>query len=254
MNKRKRFVLVSLLLALGLAGTQLVQVSQRYEAIAVLTLVAIALSVWALFSDLQAIGWLTVLTLPAMYPASVALFYFLLPANLVARGVLLVLFAFGMYALLLTENIYSVASIRTIQLVRAAHAVGFLLTILTSIFLTGTIYSLRLPFWVNGIGVVLILFPLLLQGCWSVILSAELNFPVIRRSLVLAIVGGGIAVVSSFLPMNPIVAALLVSGYLYVVLGLSQQEFQERLFKKTVQEYLAVGIIVLLAALAVTFC
>lgn len=253
MNKRKRFVLASLLLTLGLAGTQLVQINQRYEAIAVLTLISVALSAWALFSDLKGIGWLTVLTLPAMYPASVALFYFLLPANPLARGLLLILFGLGMYALLLTENIYSVAAIRTIQLVRAAHAVGFLLTILTSIFFIGTIFSLRLPFWANGLGGALVLFPLLLQGCWSVILSAQLNFPVIRRSLILAIIGGGIAVVSSFLPMNPIVAALLTSGYLYVVMGLSQQELQERLFKKTIQEYVAIGIIVLLAAIIVTY-
>ena len=72
-----------------------------------------------------------------------------------------------MYALLLTENIYAVAANRTIQLVRAAHAVGFLLTVITAIFLIGTVFGLRLPFLANGIMVAVILWPLFLKGLWS---------------------------------------------------------------------------------------
>lgn len=191
--------------------------------------------------------------LPALYPASVGLFYFLLPVNVLFRAILLSLFGLGMYALLLTENIYAVAANRTIQLVRAAHAVGFLLTVITAVFLIGTVFGLRLSFWTNGIMVALILWPLFVKGLWSATIQKSNPFKIWLYSAVLSIVGGEIAMFTGFLPMTPLVAAILVSGYLYVTLGLMQQNLQERLFSKTIREYVWVGIIAFLAALLVTY-
>lgn len=253
MSKRKRFVLVAFLLTLGLLGIQTVGIDRRYEAIIFFSGVSTILSAWALLSDLKGIEWLTVLTLPALYPASVALFYFLLPESVISRILLLGLFGLGMYALLLTENIYSVAAIRTIALLRAAHAVGFLITILTAIFLTGTLLSLRQDFWLNGLNVGLTTFILLVQGLWSATLPPRLPRTVVSVSAALAVTSGVLAAVIGFLPIIPLVSAFLLSGYLYVVLGLMQHELQGRLFAKTVQEYLTVGAMVLAAAMFVTF-
>jgi hypothetical protein len=84
---------------------------------------------------IDGIEWLTVLTLPPLYTAGVGLFYFLLPVRWLTRLPVAMAYGLGMYVLLLTENIFSVASIRTIQLLRAAQAVGFLLTLVTGFFL-----------------------------------------------------------------------------------------------------------------------
>lgn len=253
MTKRKKFVLVSSLLTLGLVGLQFIPLDRRYEAIIFFSGVSILLSVWSLYSDLKGISWLTSMILPALYPASVGLFYFLLPVNVFSRMVLLSLFGVGMYALLLTENIYAVAANRTIQLVRAAHAVGFLLTVITAIFLIGTVFGLRLPFLANGIMVAVILWPLFLKGLWSATFQKSIPPTILMYSTVLSLIGGEIAIFTGFLPMIPLVAAILVSGYLYVTLGLLQQHLQERLFTKTIQEYIWVGVIVFLAALLVTY-
>lgn len=253
MTKRKKFVLVSFLLTLGLIGLQFIPLDRRYEAIIFFSCVSVLLSVWALISDLRGINWLTSMILPALYPASVGLFYFLLPVNVLFRAILLSLFGLGMYALLLTENIYAVAANRTIQLVRAAHAVSFLLTVITAIFLIGTVFGLRLSFWENGIMVGLILWPLFIKGLWSAAIQKSISSKVWLYSGILTIVGGEITMFIGFLPMTPLVAAILVSGYLYVTLGLMQQELQERLFSKTIQEYVWVGIIAFLAALLVTY-
>src|SRR3989344_2086365 len=125
MTKRRKFLLVSLLLLVGLLVTQMMQVDYRYHGVVVLGFIAFGLSAWALFDDIKGIEWLTILMLPTLYPVSVGLFYFLLPEKFLSRVFILGLFSVGMYALLLTENIFSVAAIRTIQLLRAAHAVGF---------------------------------------------------------------------------------------------------------------------------------
>lgn len=253
MAKRKKFILVSVILTIGLLGIQLVGIEQRYEAIVFFSGVSVLLSAWALLSDLKGIQWLTLLTLPALYPASVSLFYFLLPASIISRVLLLGLFGVGMYALLLTDNIYAVAAIRTIQLLRAAHAVGFLISMATAIFLIGTLFSFKLPFWQNGALTAVVLFPLLVQGIWSATLQNGIRRQVWVASLVLGLSVGELAMAVSFIPMTPLVSAIVVSGYFYVVLGLMQQQLQERLFARTVQEYLIVGIMVLAAGLLVTF-
>lgn len=253
MSKRKRFVLVSLFLTLGLWTTQLIPFEQRYEAIIFFFGISILFSAWALFSDIAGIQWLTVLTLPTLYPLSVALFYFLLPRNPFLQAVLLVSFGVGMYCLFLTENIYSVAAIRTIPLLRVAHAGGFLFTVITSIFLLGTMFGFRLPFWANGILAALCLFPLFLAGLWSSTLKRRIEKSVWKQSLIFSFIAGELAMAVSLLPMVPLVSAIVVSGYLYAVLGLLQQQAQERLFSKTIQEYIFVGFMVILAALFVTY-
>jgi hypothetical protein len=253
MNKRKRFVIVSLLLSLGLLGTQLVRVEHRYQAIVVLGGISYALSAWALSDDLKGVEWFTVLVLPLLYPISVGLFYFLLPERLLSRLVILGVFGVGMYALLLTENIFSVAAIRTIQLLRAAHAVGFLLTLVTAFFLFDTIWSFRLPFYANGALVALCSLPLFLQGLWSYRLSErKIEKRTLKYSLALALGLGQIGMALSFWPVTVPVGSLFLVTMAYVGLGISQYHFAERLFRKTLYEYLGVGVIVIVATFLVT--
>lgn len=253
MSKRKRFVLVSLLLTLGLWSTQLISFEQRYSAITLFFVLSVFFSIWALRSDIVGVQWVTVLVLPTLYPLSVALFYFLLPQEPLLQVILLISFGIGMYGLLLTENIYSVAAARTIPLLRVAHAGGFLFTVITSIFLLGTMFGFKLPFWLNGIVTMLCLFPLLLAGLWSATLKRRMGKVIWSQSLSFSFIGGELAMAVSILPIAPLVSAIVVSGYLYVVLGLLQQQAQERLFSKTVQEYILVGLMVILATLFVTY-
>lgn len=253
MTKRRKFLLVSFLLTLGLVGTQLVQVEYRYHTLAVLAFVAYGLSAWALFDDLKGVEWLAVLSLPTIYPVSVGLFYFLLPSGLVSRVFVLLLFGVGMYALLLTENIFSVAAIRTIQLLRAAHAVGFLLTLVTAFFLYDTMWSFRWPFWMNGLWVMVFSFLLLLAGLWS----AELVEGTLSKRTwlfgILASMGlAEIAIGLSFWPVSIAVGSLFLVSMMYVALGISQQYFMGRLFQKTLQEYIGVGVVVLITLTLLT--
>lgn len=253
MSKRKKFVLVSLLLSLGLLATQSVGVEYRYEAIVLLGAVSFGLSAWALLDDLKGIEWFTVLALPVMYPVSVGLFYFLLPERMLTRLFILVVFGVGMYALLLTENIFSVAAIRTIQLLRAAHAVGFLLTLVAAFFLFDTIWSFRLPFFLNGFFVFVTSLPLLVQGLWSYVLSEErVGGRVMLYSFILALGLSQVAIALSFWPVTVPVGSLFLVTMVYVGLGIVQYHFSGRLFRKTLYEYLGVGLVVLVTTMFVT--
>jgi len=254
MSKRQKFVLASLLLSLGLLSTQLVTVEfpWRYLAIIGLFIASFFVSAWALFEDLKGIEWLVIVPFPGLYAVSVALFYFLLPEAWLSRVVILFLFGLGMYALYLTGNIYSVAAIRTIQLLRAAHAVGFMMALVTSLFFYNTIYSFKLPFFYNAVMVFGVSFLVVLNGLWSVKLEPFLSKQVIMYSAVVAFVLSEMALAVSFWPVTVWIASIFLVTGMYVLLGILQHHLQERLFKNTLKEYAGVGVFVLLVMMILT--
>jgi hypothetical protein len=251
-TKRQKFLLSSAILSVLLLAIQYVPIEYRYVAIFGFFLVTYLVSAWALFEDLKGIEWLTILLGPSLYAVAIGLFYFLLPSHWFTRIVIMIFFGVGMYALYLTENIFSVAAARTIQLLRAAHAVGFLLSILTVSLLYNTIFSLQWPFWANGGMVLLVSFPVVLNGLWSMRLEPRLSASVLSMSAALALMTGMVAVGLSFMPVTVWVAALFLATVIYVTMGLLQHELSERLYKRTVTEYVVVGLLVLIATLVVT--
>lgn len=246
MRKRQKFVLTSILLSVGFVLMQSFDVAWRFQAIAGLAIASIVLSIWSLREGLSGIEWLMVLILPPFYTAGVGLFYFLLPSAWYARLPVAIVFGIGMYALLLTQNIFTVAAIRTIQLLRAAHAVGFLLTLVTAFFVYDAVWSLRLPFWANGLLVAGLTFPLALQGLWSVKLNDKVTKGLTVFTLTITWILFQVAVVLSFWPVTVTSGSLFLTACLYVVLGLCQHYLDERLYPSTVKEYVAVGFVVLL--------
>lgn len=244
LTKRIKFVITAVLLSAGLFIIQLANVSWRYQAICFLTILTFLLSAWSLKEGLTGIKWLTVLILPTLFTAGVGLFYFLLPSAWLARLPVAGLYGLGLYALLLTENIFSVAAIRNIQLFRAANAVGFLLTLLTAFFLYDTILSFRLSFWLNFLLVFLLSLPLFIQGLWSVNLEEKISQQILFYSLALSLIVAEGALALSFWPVTVSAGSLALITIMYVVLGLTQYYLSQRLFKKTINEYLTVGIIV----------
>lgn len=254
MSKRQKFVFASLLLSLGLLSTQLVTIESywRYVAIFGLFIVSYFVSAWALFDDLKGVEWLIIVPFPGIYATSVALFYFLLPEALLSRIVIFFLFGLGMYALYLTSNIYSVAAIRTIQLLRAAHAVGFLMALVTSLLFYNSIFSFRWPFFINSVLVFLVSFPIVLNGLWSVKLEPFISRQIIIYALTVSFVLAEIAVALSFLPVTVWLASLSLVTGLYVFLGILQHHLQERLFNSTFREYVLMGITVLMIMMILT--
>jgi hypothetical protein len=87
-------------------------------------------------------------------------------------------------------------------------------------------------------------WPLLLQGLWSVNLDEKITPAVWQNSLGLAFVLSGLGLTISLWPVSITMASLFLVSSLYVLLGLTQQNLSGRLFKKTVQEYLWVGLTV----------
>lgn len=253
LTKRRKFLLVSILLSFGLLMVQRLPVESRYSAMGFFAFAAYLLTAWSLLKDLRGINWLVNLILPTLYPVSVALFYFLLPQAVTTRAIVVFLFGISMYALLLTVNIFAVASTRTIQLLRAARAVGFLLSILTSAFLFHVIFSLRLSGWLVGLLVFASSLPILWQGVWSYVVSSTVKKE-FYYALVGAVVMAQMAIALSFWLIEVPLASVVLAMGMYVILGLFQHDTEGRLFSRTIQEYLGfAGIVFIVVTWAVVF-
>lgn len=245
-GKRKRFIITSVLLSLGFVAFQLLPDNYRFLSIGILGLMTAFLFTWSLWEGLGTDMTLVSLVLPTFFTLGVGLFWFLLPANILTRIPIVILYALGIYALCLTSNIYTVAAIRTIALLRAARGVGFVLTLATLFLVFDTILSLRWPIYLNSLTISLVSLPLFLQGFWVVDLEKDFNFSIFKTSLISSLVVGEIAVALFFWPLSVVVGSLFLTVSSYLLLGLGQAQIEGRLFQRTVREYLAVGFAVFL--------
>lgn len=246
MRRREKFVIAAVLLSIGLLGVQYIPLEMRYLAVSVFVILTYLVSAWALADDLQRHELITIVPLPALYSASVGLFYFLLPANWVSRILLLIVFGVGMYALYLTSNIYSVAKSRSIQLLHAAHTIALYFTVIMSLFFLNTLFSLKLPFWANGALVFLSHFALSLLSLWSIKLEERISREVVAMSMMLSAVLAELAIAFSFMPLNVWHISLFLMSVLYIGLGIGHNFLRGRLFGNTLTEYSMVGGFVLL--------
>jgi hypothetical protein len=248
--KRQVFVLSTILLTIILLLTQVVSQDFRYAFVLFLSVCTYVVSAYALREDLTGIEWMTLLILPALYSAGVSLFYFLLPVRWLTRIPVAIIYAFGFYALLLTENIFNVAANRTIALLRAAHSVGFLITFLTYLLLSQIIFAFRLGPTFNALGIAVLSFLLIFQSLWVMELTEKVSRRVVILSIVLTLVLSEFSFMISLWPAQPLMRSLFLSSLFYSLTGMTQQYVVERMYKKTVIEFLVVTIVVFIIFLA----
>ncbi len=252
LTKREQFVIITGILTIGLFLTQLVSTDLRYVMVAVLSVATYVLSAFGLRDDLKGIEWATLLILPTAFTGAVLLFYFLLPIRWLTRIPVVALYAVGMYALLLTENIYNVAAERTIALLRAAHSVGFLLTLITYFLLVQTLLSFRLAAPLNALFVGIISFFLIFQGLWAMELEGHVSVRLRHLSVLLTVIFVQLSWGFSFWPVSLVLQALFLTTCFYSLVGMAQQYLVEKLYKKTVIEFFSVTMLVFIIVFLAT--
>ena len=252
LSKRQKFIFVSLLLALGLFSMRFFNLVSRFRLVGILAVCAYLFSVWALREGFNRLSWLTTLLLPAMFAGGAGLFYLLVPDQLPVQVGVALGFALGFYSLLLTENIFSAAAIRTIQLFRSAQTVGFLITIITAFFFYNTILSFKLDPWYNLLVCALVSIPLVFQSLWSMQLKDRLSLDDLVLSLIYSFVLGQIAFAFSFWPVSVSTGSLGIAATLYIILNLTHHDLAQRLFIKVIRENVFIAAAVLLAILIAT--
>lgn len=241
LTKRQKIIIVSILVTLGLLSTQLADFNWRFRLMMALSGLACALSFWALRPGLNLIKSIALLILPTLYTLAVASFYFLLPVRWLTRLPVAIFFGLTFYLLLLVQNVFNVAAIRTIPLYRAASTAAFMFTLITAFFIYNVIHAFNLFFIWNGLLVMLISLPLILQIFWSVDMKDYLSSHVLAQSFILSLGLGELGVAFSFWPMATTIWSLSLATAMYVLVGLTTHMLRDRWSRRVVWEYLAVG-------------
>lgn len=244
LTKRQKIIITSVILTFGLLSTQLVDFNLRFRFLAGLTILSYLLTLWALWEGLNLLKAAIILILPTLFVLGLASFYFLLPVRWLTRLPVAVIFGLSFYSLLLSQNVFNVAAVRTIPLYRAASTVAFLFVLITAFFLFNVIYAFNLLFVWNGLLVFVVSLPLILQMLWSINMEERLESQVVIQSLLISFCLGELAMVFSFWPMATSMWSLTLASAMYVLVGLSTQFLRERLKGQAVWEYVIIGALV----------
>ncbi len=235
-SKRQRFIFSVLLLSLGLfVAEYLLGRSGIYTVIGLAFLTDILLF-FSLRSDLKGNFTPQVFILPFMYTLSFGLFYLLVPARFITRVGMTSLYALGLYSIFLSQNIFTVSAIRTIQLLSSARTVSFVLSLLSFFFISNVVFSFHINVFIT-LGLIFVYtFLMVMQAIWVYTLDRRIHanvFWILGLSTCLL----EVALFLWFGPSSPTVSALFLTSTFYVFTGVTQAWFEKRLFRSVLLEY-----------------
>ncbi len=246
LSKRQKFVISVLILSAGLFLTEFLGGFTLIISAFALSLFTVAFLYLSLRDDIKGTFYYPILILPFVFTLSFVLFYPLIPARFITRTILTLFYAFGSYSLFLTQNIFAVSAIRTINLMRSARIVSFVLTILTLFLLTSVIFSLRLPIFLSPFLVFVIIFLLNFQSLWTYSLNRDFVPEGLFLSLFTSICLTELSIVLNLWPINGSIYSIFLTGVFYAYSGLSHAWVEKRLFKGVLWEYIWVGFMAVL--------
>lgn len=246
LSKRQKIIIAAFLVTLGLVYTQNVSLFERTKYIIGLSVFSFFVSLWALWEGMNRVKAATLLLLPTLFTLGMASFYFLLPIRWLTRLPTDLAFGLMFYFLLLSQNVFNVAAVRTIPLYRAASTVTFLFTIITAVLLFHILHAFALGSIWNGAIVAIIGFLLIMPIVWSVEME-EISFRLLIYSGVLSLLLGEFALALSFwpIPSNSLMWSIGLSSVLFILLGIVLDFLRDRFTQKEVYLYLGFGALVL---------
>lgn len=237
LSKRQRFIIASVLVSLLLVTYTLGTAFQTIPVFIAIIIVTYLVSVMSINEDVKGIEYITLFTIPVMFTVGTLLFLQILPDRKLYRYPVMALFPILMYVIFLTQNIFNVAAMRTIQLLRAARAVSYLTTLITAFFLIAVIHvNVMNPTYVI-ILITAVILSLTFQFYWSFDLGQRVgNRVVIYTAMTSFLILQG-SMLMTFMPVAPALKSLLLITYYYVTLGVSTHFLERKLNLKIVSEY-----------------
>ncbi|OGY27953.1 MAG: hypothetical protein A3F33_01105 [Candidatus Woykebacteria bacterium RIFCSPHIGHO2_12_FULL_43_10] len=241
-NKRVRIIFSNLVLSLLLLVTPLIGDRWVYFYILLLSITSYFLTSWSFKQYLYGIKLVNLFVLPVFLVASVAIF--LVQSDISFWLQLLVVLAFAVvnYVIELSQNIFNVSEVRNIPLLRAAQTVGYLSTLGVSFLGFFLIYNSHMSVFMSSFLVLVISFFIYLQALWQIELKENLSPEVLQGSLVSSLLTSQIGFIIGFWPLTPVGAGLALTTVVYTCLGLVQHKIKDSVTRRTVMEYVFLGL------------
>ncbi len=245
-SKRQRFIIAVILLSAGLFASQYILGKSGVVFCLLLSLLTDVFFLVTNYKDIKQNFSPFLFILPFFYSVAFGLFYFLVPARFLTRLFMTSLYAVGLYSLFLSENIFTVASMRTIALFSSAKTVSFIITIVSYFFLTSVVFSFDLPVIFKAIIVFIYTSFYIAHSFWSYTLEKVFAPSFYYWVFGLSLCFSEFAVILWFWPSDETFIALFLTGIFYTFVGLSHVWMDKRLFKNILWEYIWVSAIVFL--------
>jgi hypothetical protein len=243
LSKRQKIIISTLVMFVGflIVTHQNVVLFRKYHYIAVFAIISYLLCLWSMMKGMNKTKAVMVLILPIYYLVTVVGFYFLFQQiRWLTRIPVAIVFALIYYCLLLTQNVFHVASDRAIPLYRAATTANFVFSIAVLIMLHTIIFSFNLPFYWNGVLFFLTSLPVLMQSLW-VVKIGPLSSHIVVYSAAISLILAESGIALSFWSASPLVLSLFLNSISYALLGIVLDLLKERSSKRVVLEYSSVG-------------
>lgn len=240
LGKRQKFIISILILSAGLFTLEYLFTRFGFVVAFLIAGLSDVLLYWSLRKDLKEKFYFQIFILPFLYCLAFGLFYFLAPALLRTRIITTTLFSVGLYSLFLSENIFIVASIRTIALLNGARIVTFVLTLISYFFITNIIFSLRSNILLSAALIAIFSFLFLIHAIWTYTFEKDVRKDQIWIGILTACFTE-LGMVLWFWPTSSTFTALFMTASFYTLVGLSHVWLDKKLFKGVLWEYVWVA-------------
>jgi len=251
LSKRQRFVISVILLSTGLFFSESYRQFHLYVSF-LLSLLTVLAIWWSNYKDIRENRSPMIFVLPFFFTLSFGLFYFLLGDRILSRLILTTFYAIGLYSLFLSQNIFIVSSIRTIALLSSARLVSTVLVLVTFVFLTATIFSLRLFLFPTAILVFIYSFFLVSHSLWIYTLESRF-LPNAKWTFFLSLCLFELTLILWFWPAHFAFVSVFLMGFLYTLVSLTHLWFEKKLFKGSLWEYVWISLVIFIILLFFTF-
>lgn len=246
LNKRGKLVFLVLILTLGLFIFEFLGVNGLAFGLFLAVFTDVFLFLILRKDIARFFSYLPVFILPFLYTISFSLFYLLFPSRFFLKIIITIIYAFGLYSLFLTQNILVVSSNKTINLLRSARIVLFIITQIILFFLLNVIFLARFPIYIMPVFVFVAVFILNFQSLWFYRTNKSQVRDVFLYSFFLAFIMSEMSFIITVWPVNSTIYSIFLTGIFYVFSGMSHAWVEGRLFKGVLWEYIWVAFLSLL--------
>lgn len=246
-SKRQQFVLSVFILSVFLFISELYTISTTSLIVALsLSFITMTLLYLILRTEVKEHFFYPFFILPFLYTLAFTMFYPLVPPRFLSRVVVTVFYSFGLYSLFLSQNIFVVSAVRTINLLRSARVVSFILTLVVLFMFMNVIFSLHLQIPISSAIIFFIMFLLNIHSFWSYTLDKSRNRVMLYYSIFIALVIAELSIVLRIWPVNATIFSIFLTGIFYTYSGMFHAWLEKRLFRGVLWEYVWVGFLSIL--------
>lgn len=248
-EKRVRFVVTTVALSLLLLLATFSYYDKAWFFIPVLFIATYLLTFFSILEGIQKAEWITLFIMPIGLSLVFYMFYYLIPVRWLTRVPFIAMYAVSIYAILLTSNIFNVGVEKSIRLYKAAFSVNYFYHTILSFIAFSILFTLRENALFNALIAAVVIFPFAIQLLWTIRLQHSVERDMLVYAAFIAAIIGEFALVISFVPFKPSIAALLLTSAYYTIAGLTTAHVDGRLFKNTIREYVIVLAFVIIVSL-----